>query len=671
MNKDVIPSVKNSLISERFQYSNIEKILNEDIQEVEVETTAVSDEVEEDIDFSNLKFNWSITAEQVYALKDRVIEYIKTIDNQVLATPDEECSFDTTVGLYGKMDNEIQVALRNIDFLQDVSPIKEIRDASTESSQEFDEFNLERWKNKKIFEKIEKARENHANGLFLPLKHEEDKKLLEDYYEAYRKSGLDLPEEDIKKLKEYQKKLNDATTEYNRALVEDTTTHIFTKSELEGVSEDFLEGCEKTVKDGEEAYVILMDYPSRDAIYEYAIKEETRKTMMEVYTKRFASNVDQLKEATNLRLKIANLFGYPTHSSYVLKDKMAQNQTNVLEFLEDLKVKLQPLAKKEIQTLLDLKKNITTELNQPYDGVLNKWDYSYYSRILLEKEYSINQEEIQEYFPIDEVTKEMFALYEEILSIKCIEVEDKNVWHPDVRHIDVYDKETNNYIGVIYLDLYPRDGKYNHYASFSLVCGYEKEDGSRVHSIGAMVCNFTKPTPSKPSLLIHDEVVTYFHELGHLIHQLLSETKWAEYNGLNVEQDFVEAPSQMLENWCWEPEILKRLSHHYKDVSKRLPDDLIERLIKTKTYHSGISNLYQILYGFIDMSIHSIKTINEIDDYNKLWDDLQREIVTIENVKDSYPLGNFNHLVGGYDAGYYGYLWSQSYSADMYFSEFK
>ncbi|OUM59648.1 hypothetical protein PIROE2DRAFT_54875 [Piromyces sp. E2] len=616
--------------------------------------------------------NWSYTPEELRKLTDKLIEDGKQFDKQIEEIPDDECSFETVIAPLGrKTENESEVIEANIDFFQHVSPNKDLRDASAECSLKLQEFGIERSMNKKIYQKVAKVVENIKSGKFKAPENPEDQRLLEKMELDYRRSGLALPDDKLAELKELKKKLTNISIEFSRSIAEDKTTRVFTKKELDGLSEDFFENLEKTTKDGEEAYVVDMKYPSYFPILKLAKSEETRKAMMLAYGQRCKPNLDRLKEALSLRIKMANILGYPSHSHFKLETKMAKNPKNVLDFLQSLKEKLQPLGKEEIKKLLELKKQEKEELNQPYDGILHDWDLRYYNRMLIEKEYAVKDDEIKQYLPINEVTEEMLGIYEKIFSIKCVEIKNPVVWHPDVRQLEIYDKKTNDYMGTVYLDLHPREGKYTHAACFGLASGYDKEDGSHAYPVAAMVANFSKPTATKPSLLKHSEVTTYYHELGHVFHQICSHTKWSRFHGTNVERDFVEAPSQMLENWCWEEEVLEILSHHYQDKSKKLPKDLIQSLIKTKNVNAAIFNLRQIFYGTIDMKLHTMEKVDNDLDLIKVYDDLRKEVMMIENMPDTWPITTFDHIMSGYDSGYYGYLWSEVFSADMYFSKFK
>jgi Zn-dependent oligopeptidase len=255
--------------------------------------------------------------------------------------------------------------------------------------------------------------------------------------------------------------------------------------------------------------------------------------------------------------------------------------------------------------------------------------------MLKETEYEVNDELIKEYFSMTSVTEGMLKIYETVLGLKFVEVSDAPVWHEDVRAFEVLDAHSNEPIGQFYLDLHPRDGKYTHAACFGLRPGCQHADGTRDLPAAAMVANFSKPTAEKPSLLKHDEVVTFFHELGHVMHQICAKVRWARFHGTAVERDFVEAPSQMLENWCWNADELEKLSSHYVRKGETLPRDQIERMVKAKNLNAGLLNLRQIFFGTFDLTVH---TSEEDVDTTELWAKLREEVTLIKGIPVSADL---------------------------------
>jgi len=281
---------------------------------------------------------------------------------------------------------------------------------------------------------------------------------------------------------------------------------------------------------------------------------------------------------------------------------------------------------------------------------------------LKKKEYKVNENEIKLYFPVDVVVKGLLDVYQELLGLKFIKVENPSVWHPDVEMFEVFDANHGEFVGQFYIDMFPRDGKYTHAAAFGLQKAFILPDGTWQHPAAAIVCNFTKPTPEQPSFLKHDEVETFFHEMGHIFHNICSKAKYHRFSGTSVERDFVEAPSQMLENWCWEKSILLRVSQH-KDTGHPLPDDLLDKMIKSKLANVGLLNCRQLFFGKYDMFVH---TRPDPGDLGVLYGNLREQITKIRNTPGTNGAAAWGHIFSGYDASYYGYMWSEVYSCDMF-----
>lgn len=373
---------------------------------------------------------------------------------------------------------------------------------------------------------------------------------------------------------------------------------------------------------------------------------------------------------------------------------MSKTPETVNDFLGDLRQQLTPGGEKEVAHLLEIKNEDLKArgLDASEEGKnYYLWDSRFYGRMMVEKEFSIDEQKIAEYFPLQSTIDGMLKIFEELFGFVFVELaeEDKAkiaatgnakdaYWHDDVKIFSVWDDEGEGggFVGYLYLDLHPRPGKYGHAANFSLQPGFLYPNGTRRYPATALVCNFSKPTPTKPSLLKHDEVVTLFHELGHGIHDLAGRTKYSRFHGTSVVRDFVEAPSQMLENWCWEPSQLKSLSSHY-ETGEPIPDDLIAKQISTKHVNDALFNLRQLHFGIFDMTVHTPAShaAAEAFDLSSLYNSLREEISGLKGPALASNWGNgqatFGHLIGGYDAGYYGYLSSQVYSTDMFYSVFK
>ena len=601
--------------------------------------------------------NFSLSPSDIIALTKQEIESAKAFFSQLLSIPAESRSVSTVLLPWALWEGQFSTNLTSYTFVKYVSPDSAVRDASTEASKLLNQFDIELG-----------AREDlYLLAKSVAKEQDEDPEITrfrEKLLEEFKHSGLELNPEQRDILKQKSQRLAELAIDYSTAMNSDKTELSFSKEQLDGCPDHFLESLEQ--RDGK--YVVTMKYPDVDGVLKHAHNEETRKLLDAAYGARCAGNSARLEEVVLLRDECAKLLGYTDHTYFRLENRLAKNPEAVLKFLKELQGKLTPFGEEELGVLESLK-----------NGKIHSWDYRYYTRILTEKEYSLDEQLVQQHFPLEHVTSEMLSMYEQILSLKFTKLSNGPRWHKDTELFEVkstLEGDDESVIGHFSLDLHPREGKYTHGACFGLQPGYNVTDQSRQLPVAAMVTNFTKPTSDRPSLLSHGEVVTYFHELGHAMHGMCSKARLARFHGTRVERDFVEAPSQMLENWCWDHKVLKRLSKHYK-TGESLPDHLIDALIRTKNLNSGLFNLRQISFGLFDMTIHAgsfastlkHKSING-KSVDAVYASIREQVSLIPQHPDSKPAASFGHLLHGYDSGYYGYLYSQVFSADMFFSHF-
>jgi metallopeptidase MepB len=637
---------------------------------------------------------FTYTAASIISETERLnADYKKLLDDIVGQTQPENATFAKVLSPVLADDNVSCKARRIMSFYQHVSPHDELREASTKADEITNEFDIECKMREDVFNVVNGAFEQRASESL----DVESLRVLEKERKRYIRNGLLIPAgEKRDRFKEIQKRLGTLCIQAQKNLNEEKGAIWFTPEELKGVPEDDIniDELEKGTGENEGKVKLGFKYNHYFALIKYAHNPETRRRYLVADANKVNKNVPLFQEIITLRDEAARLLGYPDHASVRVEEKMAKNPTTINEFLGGLRGRLLEGGKQDIAKLLEYKKKDCEEKGIPFDGNFYMWDTSYYSRIQKEKEYSIDEIAISQYFPVDSTFKGMLKIFEEIFGLVFVEIKEEDrkrisstgkaediVWHEDVHLYSVWNGEDggNEFVGYLYIDLHPRDNKYGHNANFGIDPGYLKEDGTRNYPSTALVCNFSKPSATKPSLLKHHEVVTLFHELGHGIHDLVARTRYSYFHGTSVVDDFVEAPSQMLENWCWTPSVLKSLSHNW-ETNEQIPDGLIEKLISTKNLNSATQNLAQLLIGTFDMTIHTPKSheaVKELD-AGKLWNTLRGEITGIkgpEDVGEGLNWGNrhanIGHFIGGYDAGYYGYLWSEVFSADMFHSFFK
>ncbi|MFW9807540.1 MAG: M3 family metallopeptidase, partial [Candidatus Thorarchaeota archaeon] len=485
----------------------------------------------------------------------------------------------------------------------------------------------------------------------------EERTLLDKTLKDFRHRGAALDDDKRKEFLEIANNITVLQSEYQRILNEITTTIPFTEEELEGVPPPVYENLEK---DGDK-YLCPLDYPVYFPVVNYAKNPETRKKMMITsYQKGGKENSVRLSDTLALRERQAKLLGHSNFAEYVIARKMAKTPNRVVDFMNDLKARLTPLSDKENLKLRELK---AKEMNTPRENTkIELWDIFYYHEMLRKEQYAVDQNEVKEYFPASQVVEGVLDVYQTVLNLEFVEAEKPNIWHEDVREFKVIDKTNGQTLGVFYLDLFPRDGKFKHYAVFGFMDRRIK-DGKAYLPICAMVSNYEKPTKDKPSLFTHNEVETFFHEFGHLMHVISNQAKYARFGLGGVLPDFIETPSMMFENWAWKEEVLSKLSGHYKDATKKLPSDLLRRMIDAKLLNIGILQLRQVAYSLIDIVYHT----EGADDTSEVFRRLFGEITGYAMPDDTRMDAGFGHLMNpGYTAGYYSYLWSKAYAEDVF-----
>ncbi|AYZ34585.1 M3 family peptidase [Chryseobacterium indologenes] len=536
---------------------------------------------------------------------------------------------------------------------QEVSPI--LTEYSSKISQNEPLFN----KIKKVYDEKEKYDLN-----------EEQEMLLNETYKGFVRSGALLNEEDKEKLKNISMDLSVKSLQFGQNVLASTNAyfkHITDKGQLAGIPEAISDQFAEEAKERNlEGWVVTLQYPSYIPFMTYAENRELRKELALANGKKSFDggefdNQNLIKELLHLKQQKAQLLGYTDYADYVLEERMAKSPVKVFDFLHELLTKAKPYADKEIEELKSLAKA---------DGIddMQSYDHAFYAEKLRKQKYDLNDEELKPYFPLNQVQDAVFGLAGKLFGLTFEERNDIPKYHEDVKVYEV--KENGEYKSLLYVDYFPRKGK----RAGAWMTSYKNQfiqngENSRPHI--SIVCNFSKPTKDTPSLLTFQEVTTLFHEFGHALHGMMANTQYPSLSGTSVKWDFVELPSQFLENFCYEPEFLKTFAKHYK-TGEVLPDEKIEKIEQSKNFMEGYQTLRQLGFGILDMSYHT--KVEELEKESiKDFEDKYTKATTL------YPLNaetamspSFSHIFqGGYSAGYYSYKWAEVLDADafQYFKE--
>lgn len=571
----------------------------------------------------------------------------------LIAIPQAERTFENTIMGYERAFDNYGNALGMSGFLSYVSTDKKFRDAANDLQMQISQYMVDVATRRDVYKAIREYTD--TNPRLDPVQ----AKLVKEMLIGFKNSGMDLNDADLEKFKALNKEKAEYIIKFDKNIQEYKDPLAVTQEQLRGLGEDYIKKLSKT-DDGK--YLVTLDYPDYVPFMQNADDEQARKELEFKFNRRGGQeNVELLEKTLTLRREIAHLLGYKNHAELRLEDRMAKNPKTVMAFLKDLQKKLKPLGKKEDKEMIAYKNSKTGKNSR----TLYSWESGYWSNKFRKENLELDSEKIKEYFPSQIVIDGMLDLFGGVFGI-TFEPVDIPVWHPDVKAFKIKDKASGELVAYFYMDLYPREGKYKHAACFGLVEGEEKQDGTYQIPFVAIVANLNKPSGDTPSLLKHSEVETLFHEFGHVLHNALTKAKYSAFSGTSVSWDFVEAPSQMLERWAWDPQVLKKISKHYK-TGEALPDDLIKRMIAAKNFGAGGMYLRQDFFAQYDMTLHTADTT---PDTTKLYFELTKKIRGLPLTKGTIPQASFGHIMGGYDAGYYGYLWSEVIAED-FFGEFK
>ena len=517
--------------------------------------------------------------------------------------------------------------------------------------------------NPELFARVKAVYEGSRRGLS-----DVDEKLLEDSYKSFSRSGAALADDKKEEYRKYTAELSEATLIFGQNALAATNAFSINITNPAQVAElpDFVkEGLAAEAKArGQKGWTVTLKAPSYGPFMMYSSQRDIKEKLYRAYNSRALGgehdNSQIIRNITSLRMKIANLLGYKTHADYTLEERMAESAQNVNSFLEELRASTIEYAHKDYATISDYAHS------KGLKDKLMPWDWAYYTEEYKSEKYAINEEQVKPYLKLDNVIKGVFLLAEKLYGLKFVLNEQIQVYHPEVKAYEVYDN--NDLLAVLYLDFFPRESKRSG-AWMTEFRGTKVIDGEETRPLVSLVMNFTKPTESAPSLLTFDEFTTFLHEFGHALHGMLAKGEYESLNGTNVYRDFVELPSQILENWATEKEYLDMWAVHYQ-TGEAIPAELVEKIVAAKNYLAAYSNVRQLSFGMSDMAWHTMTEpyAGEIEPFEMK---AMAPVQVTPIVEGTAMAPAFTHIFsGGYAAGYYGYKWAEVLAADA-FSLFK
>lgn len=571
-----------------------------------------------------------------------------------------ERSFENSIKPYIEVMTLTEPMVSSFNYVLNFYPSKELRDKATELDNEIKKFFIDIQQRKDFY----RTCQTYYTGNFQTERKEltsEECRYVERMIRDFKRAGLHL---DDAQFIEMKKTLSELETKFSKNINDDNTSFLFSKTELDGMPDDWFTDDKKV----EENYKVTLKYPDYLPAMDFVHSSSVRECLYLAYNNRCAAeNTPIFEQAVRLRYEIAKKLGYKTHAHYKTEVKVVKNPENALSFLNGVNSLSTQLYKDEMKKLLEFAQ--TYEKNPLKKEKLDKWDLRYYMKAYENAHFKIDHNEIKKYFPIDTVRQGLFHIYETLFQLKFEEVQTENKWHDDVQLFSVTDcsssADSGKIIGYFYLDMFPREGKYSHAAAFNFMAACDAQPTRRPHII-TMACNFPRN-----SCITFDDVETFFHEFGHVMHFICSKTQLSEFSGFGVEWDFVEAPSQMLEHWCYCAEPLTLMSKH-TETNQPIPLEIVERIKVSKNVFTGYTHKRQLLFGMFDLACHMINfDETESFDARSYWNKQEHDIFGESPTAVTHQFASFGHLMGGYDAGYYGYLRSATYATNMFYVWFK
>lgn len=590
---------------------------------------------------------------EVTSFAQRAMEQARREFEAILAIPAEQRTFDNTMHALDASQEKFGQCAAAIEIMNMVHPEKGMRDVCQEASIKLSKFSVDLYFDQRLYHAFKEYR---ATREAVETLSRQETYYLDEAMKDFHSSGLDLPADQLEKVKDIKKKIAQVGIDFDANIAADKSTILVERDDLQGLRDGFIEALEKK---GDQ-YVLGCDYPTYTEVMQNCAVEKTRKDLYFAFQNRaYPKNNESLGKLIAYRDELAELLGYESYAALDTHSGMAQTVERVEKFLVDLMAK----SEKKEQAEFDLlKSELPAEITLDADGKFSSWDVSYVKNAYKKKHYQLDERELAEYFPVDKALAGMLSIYEHFLGLTFKETAPDWAWHDEVKLLEIYENSTGKLIGHLYLDLYPREGKYSHACYCGFVHGVQRGD-YEIPSVGVVIANFPKATTDAPALLKHSDVETFFHEFGHAMHGVLGRTELASCSGTSTKRDFVELPSQMLEEWMYEKDMLSDISSHYK-TGKPLPAELIDKKIELKKFDSGFFVRRQCAFALFSLNCYKAGQSKDLDALSK-----EIALKYNKNVRfepEAHHHASFGHL-NGYGAKYYGYMWSKVFALDIFY----
>jgi thimet oligopeptidase len=597
--------------------------------------------------------DWEKTPEAVEAGMKNAIAKANAALDQIGAQDLGKVTFKSTVVAMDDVTYEASLAANRATIIKETSTNPAMRTGAENAVKAFEDWAVGVDYREDVYKAIKAFADTH------PKLSGEDEKLLKETVRDYRRAGLDLPPDKRKEVEELRKELSKLGTDFDTNIVKANAPVMFSKADLEGLPESFF--ASPGIKTSDDVYTVMANVTWQfNTVEENAKKEGTRKQLYLVReTLAKDKNVPLLNQMLSLRNEIALRLGYKSWDDYQTEVKMAKTGMNAEKYINDLVTGIQPKFDSEIAELQKLK---AAETNDPNAKIM-VWDWRYYSNQLNKQKYAVDKEALRVYFPFQKVLDGMFNIYQSIFGLKFEKIVAPYKWIDDLQLYLVTDSATGEPLGMFYLDMFPREGKFNHFAQFDIISGKLLPNGKYQRPTVALLCNFPPATGDAPSLMTHQDVETLFHEFGHALHSIVTRAKYGRFAGTHVPGDFVEAPSQMLQNWVWDKKVLDTFAADYRDPSKKIPADIIKKLNDTKLANAGVLYRRQFAFASLDLALHDPHPEEMPYDSVAISNPILEKVFLPIDPSTTF-VSYFGHL-NGYDAGYYGYAWADAIAADM------